>query len=201
MQDFLKSLSKHTLAIIILVVAVLFVVISDPPVTVCRTQVDDFLKSMVGELTLDPKKPLIQTSTFQRHIYVCKTSNSVGGCLPLFTSMRRVLDKMKLVSLDCRSTLAGESVVRGFLTESIKIIVRLAWGETPPKSAFEKNGWLEVMELALFCRLQREYVGLYSEASWGSFRESMMKDLPQIGALDRAEVWNRSILSTNCGAY
>jgi hypothetical protein len=201
MLEILKSLSKHTLAFLILGVAVIFVVLSDPPVTVCSTQKEAFNKDMMGELTPDPKKKMSKEGRYQRLVEVCKTGNSVGSCYPLFVQMHRILDRSKSVSLECVKDIGDISVFESFLTQSIRIMVRIAWGEKPPTSVYDKNSWLENTDLALFCRLQKEYTNYYGDSAWTSLREKIMQELPESKAVGRDEVWKRSILSTNCSAY
>ena len=77
-------------------------------------------------------------------------------------------------------------------------MVRIAWGDKPPRGIGEKYGWMDASDMSLFCNIKRINQKLYSEKQWVDFRERMMKELPGSQKLLREQVWQLTILSNDC---
>jgi len=199
MVDFLMSLPKHTLALIVMAVGILLIVLNDPPITVCGQQVKAFEKEMNGFLVKDNSRPMSQTPRFERLKGVCLQANSLGGCYEFFSAIREALDRAKLVSLECVGTLGESSVYEKFLKNSVDTIVRLAWGEKPPATASLRMNWMEAPQLALFCKLKNVFELSYGENVWANLREQYLISLPGAKELGREEAWNRSLFAAPCG--
>ena len=89
MDDFLNKIPKTILLIIVLTIGVLFIVIADPPKTVCDAQDELFTEEYKSFLLVDKERKL-KTSKYQTLKNQCKIANSPGGCYELFNQMRKL---------------------------------------------------------------------------------------------------------------
>lgn len=197
-MEFLLSLPKHTLAMIVIAVGILFIILNDPPVTVCGQQIKSYEASQVGYLVKDASKPLSQTSRFDRLLGVCLQANSFGGCYEFFQSVRESLDKSRLTSMECMAALGESSVFEMFMKKSLDAMIKLAWGEKPPAAASLRQGWFEGPQVDLFCRLKNSFEISYGERPWANLREQYLLNLPGAKDLGREEAWGRSLFSVAC---
>jgi len=112
-------------------VAVVFIILQDPPHTICRTQVDNFKSRQKGIIYKDPdiknrKKPLMDTL-----IEECKGNNSPGSCYGLFSRTRRLVKDFHSISQECLQDLARLKELRKNIFSIYDLMIRLAWGEAP----------------------------------------------------------------------
>lgn len=199
MANFFRSLSKHTLAFIIIGAGILLIVASDPPASVCGRQINSFEASQVGFLVKDSSNPSSRTPRFDRLHAICEQANSLGGCYELLNSIREGLDQSKLVSLECVKDLGDSSLFQTLMQKSLDLMIKLAWGLKAPEAPSMRLGWFEGPQVELFCRLQDQYISAYGENAWAVFREPYLANLPGAKELGREQAWGRSILSESCG--
>ncbi|MCA9780719.1 MAG: hypothetical protein KC800_28550, partial [Candidatus Eremiobacteraeota bacterium] len=108
MIEWFNALPKTVFVTIVLTAGVLFIVISDPPKTVCDSQLSKFKDATKDLLTLDPiKRPLQKSTRFRTLLDSCKATNSAGGCYELFLSMKRLLKDTRNVSPECLGKLGA----------------------------------------------------------------------------------------------
>ena len=161
MQNWLSSLPKTMLVILVLSGAIIFIVAQDPPHSICRTQIENFKKSQKGFLYKDPqvktrKKPLLDVL-----IESCKQYNSPASCYGLFFRAKKFIRDFNLVSTSCRKEFAGLSTVRKQLSSLYSLMIRLAWGDTPPLAYQDKLGWLSDVDMSLFCLIKKQGLFFY----------------------------------------
>lgn len=202
MNQFINSIPKGLLAFLVLFGGILFIVLGDPPKTVCDAQLEVFNKTQSGFLNPDPKSKAEQKTTkFDRLFEHCKVTNSAGGCLELFHLTQRMLEDLAAVPLECRDKVASLASVKKVILYMSELMVRLAWTEKPPGTYAQKFGWMDVAEVSLYCRLKARQNEYFGKASWDELREKLLKGLPGAETMSRNQVWDLSILSENCDRY
>jgi len=200
MNQFLARIPKAILAFSAIAIGTALIILKDPPRTVCDAQKDIFIKQMTPLLLPDPKSTKAQ-SQFELLVEQCKYTNGPGGCYELFMQFREMLSSLSGVSNECQRQVGNLSLVRKSLWEAIDLLVRLAWGQTPPKGYYQRLGWLDYADMNLFCQLKQKVQYLYGKAAWQSFQEKMFRDLPGAKNRPRDKVWGSMILSVNCSSY
>lgn len=200
-MEAIKQLPKHILAMLVLAGGIFFIVVSDPPATVCGQQAKSFKEKQVGFLYKKPDESFRSSSRFHQLIDVCISSNTMGGCYELFQGIRRTLQDMRSFSLECMSDVGSDSTVRDFVTKSLDLLIRLSWGVKPPEAVQLKLNWLEPTEVSLFCQLKNQYLVMYDDAAWAQLREGYLKSLPGIEKLQRKDAWGLSLMSIDCSKF
>ena len=204
MKNWLASLSKNTLVILVLTGAIIFIVAQDPPHSICRAQIENFNTSQKGFLYKDPNvktrsKPLLDVL-----IESCKNHNSPASCYGLFSRTRKFIRDFKLVSVSCRKQFASLSQVRKQLFSLYSLMIRLAFGEAPPKAYQDKLGWLSDVDMSLFCLIQQQVLFFYGPNTLKQWEQKTFKILrAQHGAKDlkNSQIKEFSIVSENCAHY
>lgn len=202
MIEWFKSLPKTMFVTIVLTAGVLFIVISDPPRTVCDSQLDKFKEATSELLALDSvKRPTQKVNRFRKLLDTCKSTNSAGGCYELFLSVKRMLKVTQTISPECYGKLSSHEAFSSSLWQTLDLMVQLAWGAKPPQTSSLKGGWFDPADLNLYCEMKRAGENIYSASRWSSFVEGYFKSLPGASALSRDEAWSKMLFSINCSAY
>lgn len=201
MDKLLATFPKNLLATLVIAGFTLLFILSDPPHTVCESQLEVLQKNQQNFLYKDPKSKVQKTTKYQRLRDHCKGTNSPGGCYELFQEVRMLLQDLASVPGDCISYAGDITEVKKALWETSELIVKLAWGTSPPAAYHNKFGWLDTADISLFCLLKTRIVAAYGDSSWTSFREKLMLELPGAKDLPRNQVWDMSIFSENCARY
>ena len=204
MQNWLSSLSKTTLAVLVLTGAIIFIVTENPPHSICRTQIENFKNSQKGFLYKDPnvktrKKPLLDVL-----IENCKKYNSPASCYGLFSRVRKFIRDFKLVSTSCQKDFASLGAVRKQLSALYILLIRLAWGDVPPVAYQDKLGWFSDIDMSLFCLIKKETLFFYGQNTLKQWEQKAFSTLKQHhGAknLSQQKIKELSIVSENCGHY
>ena len=198
MDRILLMFPKWLIATVAIGGGMLLIFLSDPPVSVCDQQVLLFKESQKRFLYKEKGQ---ETLEFDRLRDRCIGSNSPGGCLPWFDRLKRMVDALEQGSSDCEEAVAQTAPVPKVLFESLEWMVILAWGEKPPVNFYEKSGWLDAPDLALFCRMKMFAQRVFPPGRWSAFQEKMFSELPGAKQMTRQEVWDLMLLSLNCQGY
>lgn len=204
MDKFLNSLPKNIVAFLAISGGIIFIVLSQPPVTVCDSQVEKFKAMQINFLYRDEKYPKAKNIKRTKFEYLrdrCKETNSPGGCYELFSDMKLMLHDLALFTDECAANSGGISEVKRSSWETVDLLIRLAWGASPPSAYNIKFSWLDTADVSLYCQLKNRIILMYGESSWSSFREKLMRDLPGAKELTRNQVWDMSLFSENCARY
>ncbi len=220
MEKFFNSLPKPVLAILVILVALAFFMLNDPPHTICDVQAGNLKESLRGKLfpaTVNKNKipPLIGQAQ-----EICQQGNSAGSCFEYFSILRKAARDIKNLSSDCRSELVGIPEIRKALREGVVLMAKMSWGSHPPEPGMARFGWLSDSELGLFCLIKDIYTQSLGEEAWGEFRLSIFKELPgaflpnkpggsnidgeapkAILSMTEKDMWSRSIFSVRCENY
>lgn len=199
MVQWFLALPKRLFVALVLGAGILFVIFSDPPRSVCDSQVSAFLERTKPLIEIEEKKiKYKKTSQLQEKSQECGFGRTSGACFDLFQILRTVLREIRSVSVNCHENLARESRLKSVLKDSLELIVKLAWGDQPPLSVSQRLGPFDVSDFGLFCELKNSFTLLYSESEWRSFVEKILASLKEGSNLSREEKWARSIMSAPC---
>lgn len=228
MDKFLAQFSKNTLAVVAIGGGILFIIISQPPVSVCDTQLEFiktsqrlFLYKDTAKKGLRPKNicyrkvdPLISLkrkdkmeeepfscSLFESLRDKCRKTNDPGGCYELFSGIKLLLTDLDTLTRECSAAAGSVPELRLALKDTLDLMVRLAWGTKPPSAYHAKFSWLDSADVSLYCKLKARYQNTYGDVVWNKYRDDMMKELPGANELPRNQVWDMSIFSENCARY
>lgn len=201
MNQLLSLFPKGVLAFLVIGGGILFLVLVQPPHTICDSQIEVLNNNQRKFLFKDSKSKLVKTSRYSRLREQCFNANNPGGCYELFREVKVLVLEIRNLSEQCAKMVGDEMEYKRAMWDSVDLLVRLAWGRMPPASVGVKYGWLEVSDLTLYCRLKERIVDIYGQSEWDSFREKKMRDLPGAKDLARNQQWELSLFSENCARY
>jgi hypothetical protein len=201
MGQFFSMLPKGLLAFLVIAGGIGFLILWDPPHTICESQIEVFRTTQKRFLFKDEQKKKTQPAKYRLLVDHCKTTNNPGGCYELFQESKMMLKDLHSVPSDCAGRVGAIDEVNKALWEVNDLILRLAWGEKPPGTYHEKFGWLDTSDISLFCELKQQIIDSYGVSAWESFREKTFRDLPGAKDMSRNDVWDMSIISENCAKY
>ena len=198
MVQWLLSLPRTLFVTLTLVVITLFVILQDPPHTICRTQVEHFKSRQKGLIYKDPevktrKKPLMDIL-----IQECRKKSSPGSCYQMFAKARRLVNDFNIVSVECTKGLGQVSQVRKVLFQVYDLMIRLAWQKPSSHEVPVKLNWLTEADVDLFCRLKQISEDLYGPATLSQWEQKVFKKLPDTNTLSEDQIRDRSLVSENC---
>ncbi len=201
MVQWLLSLPKNIFVILVLGVAIIFIVVQDPPHTVCRTQIENFRSQQKGIIYKNPNiktrsKPLITVM-----IGNCKKYNSPGSCYGLFSRVKALIHSFKVVSVDCRNSFASLSKVRQTLFEVYSLMIRIAWGEVPPTEYQDQKNWLSDVDISLFCLIKERILFFYEKPALMNLEKKIFKRLPGTKNMSENRIRELALVSENCSNY
>jgi hypothetical protein len=201
MDRFLSLIPKNLLAFLAIAGGMAFIIMSQPPHSLCDSQLEVIDSAQRRFLYKDPQSKKIVTTKYELLRDHCKRTNDPGGCYELFQEIKIMNHDLGMLTSECQPVVADIKEYKRAMWETVETLVRLAWGESPPASYTSKFGWLDSADLSLFCNLKDRIVAAYGEDQWDSFRERMMSELPGTKDLPRNQVWDLSIFSENCARY
>lgn len=206
LDRWLSTLPRNILAFSAIVGGIIFIILADPPHTVCDSQIELLKTQQSGFVFKEAPAPgakkkgsTIRASFTTLYDY-CQQNAGPGGCYELFAATRSLVEDLQVVPNECASDLASVSEVKKILWAMSEFMARAAWGEKPPSAYLEKFGWLDTADVALFCTIKRQIEKTYGESSWVSFTEKLFRELPGAKDLPRKEAWEKLILS-DCHRY
>lgn len=215
----LNSLPKPILVFLVLTLGVAGIFVLQKPHSVCDSQLEVFKESMKGKIYPRVEKNLTLPASYFRLLENCKLANSAGGCFEYFDLLRSMLRELNGAPEQCLQPFGEIKEVKSAFNEGLEIMAMLAWGNQPPESA-SRFGWLETLELGLFCKLRANYIRIYGAEALELLREKVNAKLPgeppviQDGIctncesrkaasqiFSREELWVRSLFSVRCDQY
>ncbi len=198
MDEFLRNSPKWLIVGGALALALVIMMVLNPPYSACDSQFDVFKNSETPFLYLDPTKKFMTETDLQRSRKICEERNLPGSCFQMFEGLRLLVRDLETVSFACQAHIIERAEVKCAVFESVSFIVKLAWGLVPPQSYLDKTGWLDSVHLGTFCDLHGKIKEYFSDDEWANYREEILKSLPGSDKLDRKELWNRSLFSLKC---
>jgi hypothetical protein len=198
MGDFLKSFSINTIGFVAIAAGLVVIISSDPPKTICDAELQQFRIGVRGFLY--PNRDVkIHKGKYFEEFDMCKQGVTPGACVGLFDGIRKMLDASSVVSERCLATVGDDADFKNVIFSTTDLMVRKAWGaDAAPVSVTLKNGWLNMSDVHLFCRLKKRIDDFYGEGTWDKYKEKYFTELPGAKALTRQVVWEKSLLSSRC---
>ncbi len=220
MENFINSLPKPLLAFLAIAAGVVIFMILEPPHTVCDSQEEVFRELQKGNIfPTDYKKSKIPP-TLGKAKEACQLGNSAGSCYEYFMSLKKVADGIGKTSGECFGQMFEINEVKSALNDGVELMVRLAWGMSPPQPGLERFGWMQEADLATFCRLRSIYTRAQGEEAWIALRHRIAMKLPgeevpvstdpSVAAIEprkasallsEEDIWNRSLFSVRCEVF
>jgi len=199
MKQWLLSIPRGILVTAVIVIAVILIVLQDPPHTVCRTQIDRFKYWQEGTIYPVKDNKLNKAPAMQTLLKSCKELSSPGGCYGLFHRARVFLRDFDLVSVDCKESFVALKEVKDTLFVIYDLMIRLAWGDQPP-DVCEGNllNWFSSLEVSLFCSVKNHIINLYGEQQLMVLERNTFKKLPGAGNLSEDEIREVALVSQSC---
>lgn len=201
MNQFFQSLSRGTFALIVIGGGILFIIILNPPHTLCDSELESFKEKQSTFLFTNKKNKSEKTPRQEKLLNQCKISNSPGGCYQYFFEMRKLYNTLNSVPSECIGKVTGLSAVKASLVDTVTLMVKIAWAEKPPETYYEKFNWLDPAAISLFCRLKYLVTESYGKKFWDQFQETVMLSNAGAKEISRTQVWEKSLFSVNCSQY
>lgn len=202
LDQILSTLSRGTLATLAIGAGILFIIFSDPPQSLCQSQVNFLKEQQKGFLfAAGPKERSSHGGNFQQMAAYCLKGDGPGACYEVFAKMRVVVRDLKSVPEECSSQIGDMPEVKQALWGTVRYMTNAAWGKVPPASYVDKLAWLDQADVALFCGLRAQITRFYGESSWDQYRESLFTELPGAKSLQRKDAWQKMLLSEDCRRY
>lgn len=198
LDQLIHSLPKTVLALIVIAVGFAVIVASDPPRTVCDSQLELFQQQQKEFLySAQGGRPVMA----QRFYEMCKQSNSPGGCFEFFLRLKKMNQDLDLIPQQCSETVAADSTLQNWIFKSMKLMMQISWGDRGPASVTRKNAWFDASDLSTFCDLKKHATRIYGIEKMDEWREGVLTGLPEADKLDHDSLYQRSLISTPCEAY
>lgn len=220
MEKFFQSLPKPVLAILVIAGVIVFLLLTDPPHTVCDTQAETFKENLSGQLFTKVVKKAKMPPMIGRAKEACQLGNSAGSCYEYFSILKKITSEISLTPSSCTKQLFEMPEVKNALTDGMELMVRMAWGSAPPEDNFNRLGWMTEADLAVYCKLRNVYLRANGEEAWVAFRRRIYPKLPgelMVGLSDptltplpmkkatevfsEEEIWAKSLFSSRCDGY
>jgi hypothetical protein len=199
LDQFFSSLPKTVLALMAIAVGFLVIVLSDPPRTVCDSQMELFKRQQQEFLygVEDSKKPALAKSMYSR----CQDGNGPGGCFEYFLRLKKMNQDLELIPKQCAETVATDDLLQTWIFKSMKLMAQISWGDRGPASVSRRTAWFDASDLSMFCELKRHALQIYGVEKMDEWREGVLGSLPEAEKMSHDSLYEKSLLSTSCEAY
>ena len=187
MNQFFSKIPKPLLVFVVLVLAIALFVYNEPLGDECKIQAKVFERNTKGILTGIKRNGKIQFAMLVAMRDRCREGNSVGACTDYFNALKKIATELKTFNDKCqiKYSLENESFIDN-LSNALKIMSLVAWGERPPGSVAERAGWLTESQLKTFCAIKKSYLLLAGEEKYQSLRSQIYREYP--------DAWSESLL-------
>jgi hypothetical protein len=144
-----------------------------PLTTVCDAQINDFAQGQNGRLfpkAVNVLNPLTGgpyvNNNLSKSRKQCIESVQGMGCYSYFKIVQGVLFDFQKLSPQCLMELSAKPLISKMFDDYIITMVRLAWGDRPPLSQTNKNGFLTDSDISTYCKMRKFYNVFYPQARW-----------------------------------
>ena len=204
----LYKLPKIIIAFLVISVSIVFIMLFNPPHTMCDTQIEHFKEVQVEVFyknsteSCKPENPkdLSPCSKIKKEQKLCKTQNTRGACYNYFAYLKKVLKDLRLVSNECHAQIFTNGKIKTTLEEALTLMVALAWRKDVIYGQKNKFNWLNQTDMALFCKLKKKYILEYEKQSYKQLEETILSSLPS-KSKNKKLLFKSSILSEYCSQY
>ena len=202
MDRWFASLPKPLLALGVIIIGFVVIVLSDPPRTICDSQLEVYRESQQDFLFFrrgagNSTKPALMGEL----IFRCRGDNSPGGCFELFQRLKKMQADLVTIPGHCSADAMEDANISGGLLQGVRLMAQIAWGEAGPTSSMRRNGWLDASDVALFCDLKKSAVRLMGSEEFNAWRDGLIAGFPGADLLEGDQVYQRSLFATPCNDY
>lgn len=175
---------KPLVIFVVLVAGVLFIVLSDPPKSLCDTQIESFRDHEVGNIFPGKGKRLARSPRFNQSYDRCMATNNSGGCSEFFMSVEKFLNNTNVIGADCLVSFSEAEDVKKVFTEGYRLMNQLAWRSRTESTigGDPRVGWLTYSFLNTYCHLRDRYQLFYSDEGVDSLNEIVIADLSKLSS-------------------
>ena len=183
MLSSLYKLPKAVIASLVIGGAIVFIILNDPPHTLCDTQLEHFKSLQKGLIYKDSKDFHKEKALLKRKKESCEKENRPGTCYEYFAYLKRLLKDFQVLSTECKAIIFSEAPVKSSLT-----------------SALSKYNWLSRPDMHLFCNIKNKYIQQYGQPAYEKLEQQIINLLPSQNK-NRKLIFKWSILSESCLKY
>ena len=198
-MNLINTLPRNFLIALILIGGVVFIVLQDPPQTICDVQKKVFIENHQDFLFKNPENKIRTKTVFTENVEDCRKSNSPGGCYSLFYNIPRILQSFRAIEEKCHTRIAQISELKQALSISYSLFLEISWGEGPANELSNPLAWLSSNDISNFCHLQSNMLRLYGEPFVQQLRTETFKEIAPGHPVEKHRRF--SILSEDCFKY
>ncbi len=181
MENFINSLPKPLLAILVLSIGLAVIIYINPPHSICDAEVVVYEESLKGFITpgqaVDGKKKRKVPPRITQEKDQCREGNSSGACFDYFRDLKEMATRLSDRSSECLAPSFEVLDTQKIISDSVEIMVRIAWGDKTPEPAL-RYAWLQEYEFNLFCRMQNLYQRALGDEAWEELQHKVLLKLP-----------------------
>lgn len=181
------KLPRALLASLLIGGGIIYLLMTDPPHSICDTQLENF--SSKASSRLNSKK------------ITCQSEGGPGSCYEYFAEIRGLFQDFKLVSEDCAPLLYSQAQIRQTLAGALTLMTALAWREEALSGKVSKYNWLGSADMSLFCKVKQEYIFRYGREAYKALESQILSQLPLEQKVSPAFLRKKTILSEPCQSY
>lgn len=201
-KEAFNSVPKVILGPAIVLVGLFYFTIADPPKTVCDTQFEIFKNKTIKYVYEFKNNGITLKPTFLKDFDNCRTSNTPGACFDWLKGLKGLMRDIHFLPSECQSRMSELEPLGAHLKNSIWLFGHISWNDNPVVRKGILN-WLDVEDMAVFCKTKKEIIRLYGDEYWKKIQEMTLQDLMRTKKIEdqkvnREEAWERSILSHSC---
>ncbi|MCB0368318.1 MAG: hypothetical protein KDD45_02490 [Bdellovibrionales bacterium] len=212
------NLNSKYLPFVIIFLGSLFFFWSDPPHSICSTEILSYKRSLKGAVYAYQDKKNIIPATITSAMATCRSGKSSGSCISYFDIINSMIINTNQVETSCLPELYADPNVMKYLKNFFLISSALAWGDEVPKES--QTNWFSESNLLVFCKVKKslkeylpeeEYEGLVNTALSSfpykilsfEYKEDSVEyqNNKAILKMNKQDVYNKSILSLRCERY
>jgi hypothetical protein len=228
-NEIIHKIPKPMLVIVVLILALGFIVYTNPMQDGCDVQIANFGRTTRGILAgFKTKKNLTQFAQIENFKNLCREGNSQGSCENYYDALKKITTGLKAVEDKCQPKLMEnyENLIK-VISNAIQIMALNAWGDASPEGVGERMGWLSEPDIYTFCRLKTQLIRLSSDDEFKLLRAKTYAEFPDswpasvpldqrlelprprvlksdsnpTGSLSSEEIFKRSLFSLRCDLY
>lgn len=160
-----RYIPESVFVLIILIGGLYYFMFETPLYSVCNAQINDFVKVQRGKFFPGGSYSYNRLSDSRKK---CVSSIRGFGCNEYFLIMASAMQDLARLEDKCLVELSQNPYFSGVISQYMRTMVQLAWGERPPATQFDKTSWIDQRALKTFCQVRQYYRRLYTEQQWNA---------------------------------
>lgn len=198
-MDFLNKLPKPLIFSSVITLGIIFLIINNPPSSICSVQIDHYKKKNVGFIFKDSQDKVRTQTILSEKIQECVRTNTPGGCYSLFSKLRQFVKSFNIINTDCHHEISEIKQVRKYLVDIYSLFIIISWGKGEKNEFSNSLNWLSINDVSLFCRVKNKINYFYGSTYLTRLEGQLLQELDPGKSLE--EFQKLTILSENCSFY